>query len=142
MPSSDNRIQIVYVSKGLYSVLLFAADMVMFSILMVVNAISLKKCRGIALERMLNCLQIELVLFDLQVERMRPVLEAQHEKQRALFSDASVCGDRQAVREHITAIRDETDNQLESILTPRQFERFRELRCQMMPCHRMSRDQR
>ncbi len=59
---------------------------------------------------MIDHLQTELALSDDQVEQLRPILEAQREKQREVFADGSFRGDRRAMRERMMEIREETDN--------------------------------
>jgi Spy/CpxP family protein refolding chaperone len=80
---------------------------------------------------MLSHLTEELALSDDQANQIRPLLEAQAEKRQKLFSESSSGGDRRAMREQMRAIHEETDRQIESILTPEQVEQFQELRKRM-----------
>lgn len=83
--------------------------------------------------RRLDNLAWELDLSKDQVQKMRPILEEQWVKQRHLLLDDKTRNDRGDLREKMMAIRKETDQLLEAIMTPEQVESFKKMQRKRMP---------
>jgi Spy/CpxP family protein refolding chaperone len=131
MRPAETPVQIESASRAIIQILLITLAICLISAILVVNAFSFEGRRGPDPEKMLSHLTEELALSDEQANQIRPILEAQAEKQRKLFSESSSGGDRRAMREQMKGIHEETDRQIESILTPEQIEQFQELRKRM-----------
>jgi hypothetical protein len=78
-------------------------------------------------ERMLDRLAWELDLSRDQVRQMRPILEEQMEKRRSLLLEDTAGDERSGLRERTEKLHQETNRQLEAILTPEQVESFRKI---------------
>jgi Spy/CpxP family protein refolding chaperone len=131
MRPAGTPIKIESASGAIIQILLITLAICLISTILVANAFSFEGRRGPDPEKMLSHLTEELALSDDQANQIRPLLEAQAEKRQKLFSESSSGGDRRAMREQMRAIHEETDKQIESILTPEQVEQFQELRKRM-----------
>jgi periplasmic protein CpxP/Spy len=79
--------------------------------------------------RQLELLTTQLSLTPQQVEQVKPILAKQSEEQQALFqSSGGPQGDRAAMRTQMQALRERTDRQIETLLTPEQQTKLRALR--------------
>jgi hypothetical protein len=83
--------------------------------------------------RRLDKLAWELDLSKDQVRQMRPILEKQWIRQRHLILEESTDGNRSDLKEKLRAIREETDQLLEAILTPEQVVSYKKLRRNRKP---------
>ncbi|KAA3611494.1 MAG: hypothetical protein DWQ01_05225 [Planctomycetota bacterium] len=75
-------------------------------------------------EDFLSRVQEELWLDDEQVNRMRELMALNDQKRQQMFEDARESGDWQTVRDQFQDWREESMNQLSSILTPTQYEDY------------------
>jgi len=131
MRSDQAPVQIQSASRAIIQIMLITLAICLISTILVAKAFSFEGRRGPDPEKMLSHLTQELALSDDQANQIRPILEAQAEKRQKLFSESPSGGDRRAMREQMRAIHEETDKQIESILTPEQVEQFQELRKKM-----------
>lgn len=77
-------------------------------------------------DRMIQQLRERLQLTDEQVEKLKPILQAQAEEMRALRQEAQGA-DRSGLREKAQAIRAKYKGQIEAILTEEQKELFAQM---------------
>ncbi len=77
-------------------------------------------------DRMIQQLREHLKLTDEQVEKLKPILQAQAEEMRALRQEAQGA-DRSGLREKAQAIRAKYKGQIEAILTEEQKELFAQM---------------
>ena len=119
--------QIRCVLEALSPTLLFSLAMLLVTGVMVADALSFDGHRGPDPEQMLTRLTETLDLSEDQLEAVRPILETQVEMMHDAFSNDGLREDRNAMRAQMEAIREETEFQLETILTPQQMDRYREL---------------
>lgn len=84
-------------------------------------------------DRIIGRLQKRLALSNDQVQQMRSILEKQWEKRSDLFKKDTTSDSRSDWQEKMTKLRQETNRQLEAIMTPEQVEAFKKLRRNRMP---------
>ena len=87
-------------------------------------------------QRGFSHLQERLKLTPEQVAKVQPVLQEQMTKMRTLRDEAKAGGDRKEVREKMQAIRQQTSDQLKSVLSEEQFAEWTRMQAERGGKHR------
>jgi Spy/CpxP family protein refolding chaperone len=80
-------------------------------------------------EERMKVMSEKLGLDEKQKEQLKPVMQAQQDKMREIFSDANLAREQKA--EKFKAVRDEFDAKIKTILTPEQVEKWQKMREEM-----------
>jgi hypothetical protein len=90
------------------------------------------------IERRVSMMTERLGLSTEQATKVRQILTKESEQMRALWEKAQTGADRESLRPQVQSIREDTEKQIEGVLTQQQLTTYRELREKM----RQEREQR